>query len=98
MSFSDYFFMVVFIIAFLMLIVFCIWRITCFFKKSCTWKGCPYRHNYHLSRPIGWVEEGCRKFPPTDEEIEEENRKFDQLEALVEQLSKENKQAQQKKD
>lgn len=91
MSFSDYFFLTMYVLILIELLVVIIWRITCFFKKSCTWKKCPYRQEYHLSRHIGWLEKGCKKFPPTEEELEEEERELDKLNELIEQLREENR-------
>lgn len=91
MRFVDYFFLVLYVLILIEIIVVVIWRITCFFKKSCKWKKCPYRHEYHLSRHFGWLEKGCDKFPPTQEEIDENERMLDQLEQLIEQLKEENK-------
>lgn len=93
MSFLDYVFLAMYIIIFLQALVVIIWRITCFFKKSCTWKNCPYRHEYHPSRHIGWEEIGCKKFPPTEDELEEEEKKLDKLYELIEQLKEENREA-----
>ncbi len=91
MSFSDYFFLTMYVLILIELLVVIIWRITCFFKKSCTWKNCPYRQEYHLSMHIGCLEKGCKKFPPTEEELEEEERELDKLNELIEQLREENR-------
>lgn len=91
MSLADYIFLVIFIIAFIMLLIMIIWRITCFFKKSCTWKNCPYRQHYHYTMHLGWLEKGCEKFPPTQEEIDEDNKMLDRLDELIDHLKEENK-------
>lgn len=90
MSIIDYVLSAVLYILILNALIVIIWRITCFFKKSCKWKKCPYRHEYHLSSHIGWEEIGCKKFPPTEEELEEEEKMLDKLEELIEQLKEEN--------
>ena len=91
MSFND----CVFLILCAMMSVILLWRITCFFKKSCKWKKCPYRQEYHFSWRTGWLEMGCKKFPPTQEEIDEEDRMLDQLEMLIKQHSENNKNSEQ---
>lgn len=90
MSFTDYFLLIMYILILIEVLVVVIWRITCFFKKSCKWKNCPYRQNYHITLPFGWSEIGCKKFPPTQEEIDEQERLLDQADALIEQLKEEN--------
>lgn len=90
MSVIDYIFLVLYAVMFIWMLIIVIWRITCFFKKSCKWKKCPYRNSEHLSRQLGWIETGCSKFPPTQEELDEEEKMLDKLEELIEHLKQEN--------
>lgn len=38
--------------------VFIVFRIVCFFKKTCKWKSCPFRHT-----DIFYSDTACRKCP-----------------------------------
>ena len=61
-----------------------IWRLTCHFRKSCKWTRCPYRNSYHNSPTMkGYEEKGCPKCPPTQEEIEADEKRFADLIAFV---------------
>lgn len=91
MSFIDYIFLAVYIVIFILMLILITWRITCFFKKSCRWKACPYRHNYHYSKKIGWTEKGCKKFPPTQEEIDAQDKMLDKLDELIEHLKQDHR-------
>lgn len=86
MSCIDYIFLAVCIVIFILMLILITWRITCFFKKSCHWKACPYRQNFHHSKNIGWTETGCKKFPPTQEEIDARDKMLDKLDELIEHL------------
>ena len=97
MDYSDYILIAGCCVLFSWPLVILIWRITCHFKKTCTWKKCPYRHHDHMSLDMFWMEIGCDKFPPTPDEIEEDEKKFDQLEDLIRELDRENKEKQNKK-
>ena len=91
MSFSYYILIIMYAVIFIQMLVVVIWRITCFFKKSCTWKKCPCRHEHQFLGSICWPEGGCDKFPLTQEELDEEEKMLDQLDELIEQLGEENK-------
>lgn len=55
-----------------------VWRICCFFKKTCHWKACPYHQSY-FQHPFCMTGHYCKKFPPTPEEIDEHNKKLDDM-------------------
>lgn len=55
------------------------WRISCFFKKTCRWKSCPYRKKYFEPSSFDLGANYCKKFPPTEEEMEEYNQMLDKL-------------------
>lgn len=48
------------------------WRILCLFRKkgSCKFTNCPFRKNYMNTSCMHFLDSGCTKCPPTDEELE----------------------------
>ncbi len=56
-----------------------VWRTTCFFKKKCHWKSCPYRRRFFQAHLFGTYPEYCRKYPPTQQEIDDYNQCLDKI-------------------
>ncbi len=90
MSIADYIMLVACLSMLTYMFIIGIWRIICHFKKSCKWKNCPYRRGYRFFYQYNLPEEGCKKFPPTPEELEEEEKMFDRMYKLIDELKEEN--------
>lgn len=85
MSIEDIIWLAFYIIMLVQIIAVIIWRICCFFKKTCHWKRCPYHQNYFRRSGFGMPGCVCKKFPPTQEELDEQDQL---LEKLLENLLK----------
>lgn len=85
MYIPDIVWIIFYIVMIAQIVIWIIWRISCFFKKTCHWKSCPYHQHYFQFGGVGLPERCCKKFPPTDEEIEEHNQMLDRL---LDQISK----------
>lgn len=68
-----------------------LFRISCFFKKRCSWKNCPFRnkllrHNFHIGGNL--FDADCTKCPyPFDAEEERELRQImERMERIIKEL------------
>lgn len=78
MIIPDIVWAILYVIMFTQALIWIIWRISCFFKKTCHWKSCPYRQHYFQSHSHCLPGPPCKKFPPTQAEIDKHNKMLEE--------------------
>ncbi len=75
------------------LIIWIPFKMTCFFKKTCKRKKCPFRDTSAFRNELSFFSGKCKKCPyPYDEEEKRIlNETADRLDLLIEQLKEQNK-------
>lgn len=81
---------VLFNIGYVIIISGMVWRFICLFRKkgSCKFRRCPFRKQYTNMSDVYFPSGGCRKCPPTPEELEIYNHS---AEGIVEKYVREHK-------